>query len=294
MNGHALGVLEFDKVVRMLVERTSFEPAAERAARLAPSTDPEQIRHRLGLTGELRTIIDDGGALPFGRASDIREAVARSAREGAALSPADLAAIASTLSAIGDVRRALEARREKCPGLWVIASTLCLDERLVEAIGRAIDTETLEVRDSASRELARIRRSITSTRTKLDEKLASILESERSAETIQEAAVHIRNGRSVLPVKRSARAKIRGSCTTSPRAARRSSSNPWGPCLSTTSWPSFPPRRRRRSRASCGRSRQRWARGRPTSRVRWRRSVSSTSSGRAPSCRVISPARSRT
>jgi dsDNA-specific endonuclease/ATPase MutS2 len=72
MNGHALGVLEFDKVVRMLVERTSFEPAAERAARLAPSTDPEHIRARLGLTSELRAIIDDGGTLPLGRASDIR------------------------------------------------------------------------------------------------------------------------------------------------------------------------------------------------------------------------------
>jgi len=27
MNDHALGVLEFDKVVRMLVDRTSFPPA---------------------------------------------------------------------------------------------------------------------------------------------------------------------------------------------------------------------------------------------------------------------------
>jgi DNA mismatch repair protein MutS2 len=210
MNGHALGVLEYDKVVRMLVERTSFDPAGERAARLAPSTDPEHIRARLGLTSELRAIIDDGGTIPLGRASDIREAVARSAHEGAALQPADLAAISATLTAIGDVRRALETRRERCPRLWAIASTLTPDERLVDAIGRAIDTDTLEVRDSASRELARIRRSITTTRTKLDEKLSSILDSESSADTVQEAAVHIRNGRRVLPVKRSARAKIRG------------------------------------------------------------------------------------
>ncbi len=210
MNTHALGVLEFDKVVRMLVERTSFEPAAERAARLAPSTDPEHIRGRLALTGELRTIIDEGGTLPLGRASDVRGPVARSAREGAALPPADLAAIAATLRAIADVRRALEARRERCPLLWEIASRLCPEDRLCDAIDRAIDADTLEVRDSASRELTRIRRAISATRTKLDEKLSSILDRESSAETIQEAAVHIRNGRRVLPVKRTARAKIRG------------------------------------------------------------------------------------
>ncbi|MBM3306764.1 MAG: endonuclease MutS2 [Candidatus Eisenbacteria bacterium] len=210
MNAHALAVLEFDKVVRMLVERTSFEPASEAAARLAPIHDPETIRERLALAAEARSLLDQGGAIPLGRATDIRDAVVRSSREGAMLSPGDLAAVAGTLGAVGDVRRALEARREACPRVWRIADALCPDDRLVDAIHRAVDPETLEVRDSASRELARIRRAIGSTRSKLDEKLATILDSASSADAVQEAAVHIRNGRRVLPVKRTARAKIRG------------------------------------------------------------------------------------
>jgi DNA mismatch repair protein MutS2 len=210
MNAHALGVLEFDKVVRMLVDRTTFEPAAEAAALLAPGTDPTTIRERLGLTTEVRALLDEGGALSLGRASDVREAAARSAREGAVLSPSDLAAVASTLGAVGEVVRSLEARRQACPRLWRIAGGLSPDDRLAAQIHRAIDPETLEVRDDASRELARIRRAIASARARLDEKLASILEGAASAEAVQESAVHIRNGRLVLPVKRGARAKIRG------------------------------------------------------------------------------------
>jgi DNA mismatch repair protein MutS2 len=211
MNAHALGVLEFDKVVRMLVDRTTFEPAAEAAALLAPGTDPATIRERLGLTTEVRALLDEGGALSLGRASDVREAAARSAREGAVLSPSDLTAVAQTLSAVAEVRRSLEARREACPRLWRIAvAGLCPDDRLAGQIHRAIDPETLEVRDDASRELARIRRAVAAARARLDEKIASILEGAASDEAVQESAVHIRNGRLVLPVKRGARAKIRG------------------------------------------------------------------------------------
>ena len=66
------------------------------------------------------------------------------------------------------------------------------------------------MRDSASKELARVRRSLERTRSKLDEKLQSILTKELSSDTIQEAAVHIRNGRHVLPVKRSSSGRFKG------------------------------------------------------------------------------------
>jgi len=210
MNDHALGVLEFDKVVRMLVDRTSFPPGAERAARIGPRTDVGSIRESLAQTSEMRSLLDEGGGLSLAGAADVREAATRSAREGAALSPAELVAVARTLDAIGAVRKALEARQERCPRLWRVASALEADDTLAGAILKAIDPETLSLRDSASRELARIRRSLETTRVKLDEKLAAILESESSADTIQEAAIHIRNGRLVLPVKRGARARLRG------------------------------------------------------------------------------------
>ena len=78
------------------------------------------------------------------------------------------------------------------------------------AIARAIDEATFEVRDDATKTLAKIRRAIARTRERLDEKLAAILQKELAAGTVQEPSVHLRNGRRVLPIKRTARSKLKG------------------------------------------------------------------------------------
>jgi DNA mismatch repair protein MutS2 len=210
MNGHALGVLEYDKVVEMLVERTSFPLGAERAERLRPVSDAEWIREELERVTELRTLMDGGASLPLEGARDVREALARSLAVGVSLTCGELVAVAETLSAIQRVSSFLSARREACPRIGGVASDLAPRPELARAITSAIDAESLEVRDGASRELSKIRRSIGRTRGRLDEKLQTILQQEASAGTIQEPAIHIRNGRHVLPVRKDARGRLEG------------------------------------------------------------------------------------
>ena len=52
MNEHALVVLEYDKVVAMLVDRTSFGLGSEKAARLSPTVDLQSIQEDLLRTSE--------------------------------------------------------------------------------------------------------------------------------------------------------------------------------------------------------------------------------------------------
>jgi DNA mismatch repair protein MutS2 len=210
MNEHALGVLEFDKIVRMLVDRTSFELGAERAARLSPGFDILSITEDLERTSEVRSILDAGERLPIRGASDIRAALERSRLKGASLSCQELTDTRATLEVVRASRAFLSSRSASHPKLWLLAEELTAHDDLEHAISRAIDEESLEVRDSASKELSGIRRSIGRTRTRLEEKLQGIVSRELRDGTIQEPAVHIRNGRHVLPVKRAARSRLKG------------------------------------------------------------------------------------
>ena len=210
MNEHALDVLEYDKVVTMLVDRTSFGLGSEKAARLTPTVDLQSIQEDLLRTSELRKLLDDGERLPFERAHDVRDALARSEMEGASLSCEELTDVRHTLLAVDRTGAFLRARREALVTLCALAESLEPLTRVSDAIARVVDEQSFAVRDTASRELARIRRSVEKTRSRLDEKLQSILACELSKDTIQEAAVHIRNGRYVLPVKRSSGGRLKG------------------------------------------------------------------------------------
>ena len=210
MNGHALGVLEYDKVVAMLVARTSFGLGSEKAGRLQPTVDLQSIREDLLRTSELRKLLDDGERMPLEGAHDVRDALARSEVEGASLSCEELADVRHTLLAVDRTGAFLRSRREILPAMWELAEPLAPSTDVSNAIARVVDEQSFVVRDSASKELARVRRSVEKTRSRLDEKLQSILTRELSNDTIQEAAVHIRNGRYVLPVKRSSGGRFKG------------------------------------------------------------------------------------
>lgn len=210
MNDHALGVLEFDKVVSMLVDRTSFPPGAERAARLTPTVDLESIASDLERVSELRTLLDEGARPPLEGARDVRVVIERSAREGASLSGEELVDVRKTLSSIREARSFFSARRERLVRLWAIAERLTPHDDVASRIAQAVDEATFEVRDGATKELSKIRRAISRTRERLDEKLGAILQKELAAGTVQEPSVHLRNGRHVLPIKRAARSKFKG------------------------------------------------------------------------------------
>jgi DNA mismatch repair protein MutS2 len=210
MNEHALGVLEYDKVVAMLVDRTSFALGSERAAGLAPTVDLQSIRTDLRRATEVRALLNDGERLPVDGARDVRGALSRSEVAGASLSCEELADIRSTLSAVGRTASFLRSRSDRVPELWRLAEPLEPAGEVSDAIERVVDEQSFTVRDTASKELSRIRRAFERTRARLDEKLQSILAGELTRDTIQEAAVHIRNGRHVLPVKRSSSGHFKG------------------------------------------------------------------------------------
>ncbi|MBD3349481.1 MAG: endonuclease MutS2, partial [Candidatus Eisenbacteria bacterium] len=210
MNAHALDVLEYDKVVRMLVEKTSFPLGEERAAALAPTDDVALISEELSRVSELRRLMDEGKRLSLEGARDVREPLARAATEGSALSPERLVDVARTLKSVSAASSFLSTHEERCPHLAALLPHLDDGDGLADDILDAIDASSFEVLDSASRELARIRRRLVATRARLDEKMESILREAFAAGSVRESEIHIRNGRRVLPVAREHRGRVKG------------------------------------------------------------------------------------
>jgi DNA mismatch repair protein MutS2 len=107
-----------------------------------------------------------------------------------------------------DARTAILAEREVCPALFEIVGALPADLRkLVARVAKKI-LPSGELDDRASPELARIRRELTSARSRITRALESLMR--RSSEAIQEELVTVRNDRFVIPVRADHQARIKG------------------------------------------------------------------------------------
>src|SRR5438105_609799 len=102
-----LRTLEFDKILRQLEEHASFSGGKEAALALRPATDLSLARALVNQTTEARSLLEAKPSTHLGGAHDVRAAVRR-ADIGSVLAPSELLEIASTLSAAGRFRRAVE------------------------------------------------------------------------------------------------------------------------------------------------------------------------------------------
>ena len=199
MDAHSLHVLEYKKVLDRLVAHTSNGIGREFAAELMPLPYPETVLRRLQETREARHLRDHDSGLPLGSIHDIRATVER-ARIGTRLAAREMLEVLYTAGAGRRIRMYLVNRQEKVPLLAEMAANIPLLQILEGRIESAIG-ENAEVRDSASPELARLRSQIKVTHNRLNDRLQSLLASEKFKTQIQESVVTVREGRYCIPVK---------------------------------------------------------------------------------------------
>ncbi|WP_129632385.1 endonuclease MutS2 [Candidatus Oscillochloris fontis] len=204
-----LHTLEFPKIREQLARHTAFSASRELALALLPSTDIAEVRQRQALTGEARTLIDTLPDLSIGGARDVRRA-ARHAERGGILDGQSLLEVAATLTATHALRaRLVRLDPTLFPRLIEQATFLPtlphLEAEIIGAIG-----EDGAVLDSASSELAHLRREVRVAFGRLQEKLQHLISSSSYASALQEPIITVRNGRYVIPVKASHRKDVRG------------------------------------------------------------------------------------
>jgi DNA mismatch repair protein MutS2 len=196
----SLGKVEFDKVRHRIGSLLQTPMGGDHLATLGPSADEVWIRMELGLTSEMRRLLDEGTPVPIRGLPDIRTALQRAAIVDFVLPAPDLLAIAHLASNSRELKTFFTARSAEFPGLSAIVGPLSPDKVLEFNILRAID-EDGRVMDSASKELAGIRRSIRRKGEALREQMESILSSLHKKGITQEELITARDGRLVIPVR---------------------------------------------------------------------------------------------
>ncbi|MFO7943379.1 MAG: endonuclease MutS2 [Anaerolineales bacterium] len=208
MNRKALETLEYHKILDQLADHCHFSVARERALELHPSTDKEEIDHLQAETEEAVRLLSLHPGVGIGGARDLRSIV-EDALRGILLDPDHLTRVKYTLIAARDLGRFMDDTRDAYPRLSGMSSHLPASLGLVDAISKAISDEG-EILDSASEDLARIRRELRVQHDRLRDRMSSMVNSSRISKYLQEPIYTQREGRYVLPIRADAKGKVRG------------------------------------------------------------------------------------
>jgi len=210
LDNKILHTLEFSKIVNKLSQHAATSLGKAVADAVHPSSDLEVVKLTLQATDEAYKADRLKGNAPFGGIVNIRPALLRSLI-GGTLNPAELLEIAETVRGSRRVKRHVLQLHDDdpVPMLADMASQLTEHKILEDAILACID-EQAEVMDSASVQLAGIRRELRGGEARVREKLEQMVRSSSVQKMLQDAIVTIRNDRYVIPVKQEYRSHFGG------------------------------------------------------------------------------------
>jgi DNA mismatch repair protein MutS2 len=201
-----LRALEYAAIVEQLAALTAFAPSRELAEASLPSADPVVVGLWQDQTDEATRLLEEQAQASIGGARDVRAAIGR-AQRGGRLAAADLLDIAETCRATGLFSVRLAAWRGR--HLAELRDDLEEAPALRERIERSVD-ESGEVLDSASGELAAIRKRLRTAQDRVRERLNAMLRATDMAGVIGEAIVTLRAGRYVIPIRAEAKGRVKG------------------------------------------------------------------------------------
>ena len=201
MNNKIFHTMQYGQILDMLAGYAATSIGKQTALSLQPDTDLEYVKKLLQATDEAATVDRLKGTPPFGGIVDIRPAVSR-ARIAGTLNPSELLGIANTIMGGRRAARHVEMVHEENPVPWLAdLIELLSDQRPLEKAIRACIDDSAHVMDSASSELAAVRRELRTGEVRIREKLDGMIRSQTVAKMLQDQLVTIRGDRFVIPVK---------------------------------------------------------------------------------------------
>ncbi len=203
-----LKTLEFDKIRSMLASHALTEGARDRALTLVPTSDRDDILHRLAKTTDAKRLMNIKGMPPFGDVKDMHDICDR-AEKGATLTPRELLDAANVLRTSRSLLDYIKVNKLFDTVLDEIFLRLIPDKKTEDKILHAIISEEL-IADDASSELADIRRKKRNAASRIKDVLQKFVGSSSYSKYLQENIVTTRNGRYVVPVKAEHRGEVKG------------------------------------------------------------------------------------
>ena len=204
----SIRTLELPAVLEMLSARAVSEAAREKSRHVLPATDRQEVLRLLDETDAARERLGLYGSPSFSGVKDVSEPLARADR-GGMLNTRELLNIAGLLTAARRVSEYDAERKGEATAIDRFFSALHTNKYLEDRIhGAILDEETIA--DTASAELADIRRKMRIAASKGRQILQKIISSPSYAKVLQEALITQRDGRFVVPVKAECKGSIPG------------------------------------------------------------------------------------
>ena len=192
----SIATLELPRVLEQLAACASTQEGKERCLALRPMTDPDDVQRAQEETSAAVEMLIKRGSPGFSGVKPVGASLHR-ADMGGSLNTRELLEVAAVLRCARTVQD-YGAGEEKTP-ISHLFRALTPNRFLEETITNSIIGED-ELADSASSELASIRRHIRATEAKVRDILQRILASNQS-KYLQESIITIRSDRYVVPVK---------------------------------------------------------------------------------------------
>lgn len=190
--------LELDLVLDQLAQLAGSEQGKFRCRRIEPSSDLEEVRRMLDETSAANLLSINKGYPGFSGVADVSESLER-AGKGGSLHPAELLRIGGVLRCTRTVKSYVSEDDEPTV-LESLFRSLTPNKYLEDRILGAILSEE-EIADTASSELADIRRHMRIQSGKIKEGLQKVISSPSFSKFLRDPIITIRQGRYVVPVK---------------------------------------------------------------------------------------------
>lgn len=203
----SLDALEYDRLKDLLSRYLATDAGRAALSEVRPIIDHQKLDSEHAITAEAMSYLREH-RVPFSDIPLLAQALDKLGIAGATLEIPEIEAIQSFLSQVEGLRARWKEEREKFPKLAQTGQRLPDLANLGKQLRRAIQNG--EVDDKYSPELARIRRVLAVTRSRLTDKLEAIVRSPAYSPQMQEQIVTVRNGRFVIPVRTEQKRSVDG------------------------------------------------------------------------------------
>ncbi len=175
------------------------------------STNFDEVSLNLQRTFEFKKVCLEEDNFPIGYFIDVREPLVRIRTEGRFMDEKELFDLKRSLATINDICRFFNKKEEEeYPKLKELVAEVAVFPFILDNIDRILN-KFGKIKDSASPELARIRKEIFNKQNSISRRLSAILKKAKGDGLVDsDVSVSIRDGRAVIPVPAANKRKVRG------------------------------------------------------------------------------------
>ncbi len=197
--------LEFNIILETLAKHALSQKAIEKLLSLKPFLSERECKSKMQETTEARKILEGIGTPPLASMKEL-DKILDLTEKGSMLTPEQFTSICTFISSCKRMKKYLKKAETFNGDIAFFGHSISPLDTLFEEIERCIRNEGVD--DGASSGLRDIRRKIENTKSTVKQKLDGILRSKK--EWFTDGYVTIRNGRFVLPVKKSYKNQLSG------------------------------------------------------------------------------------